>query len=195
MTTESATATPGGDAITMLTTDHREVERLYAEFQRAGMPDTHRRQELANQIIRELSVHAVVEEQYLYPLTAEAVHDGEELADHSLEEHQGIKDRLAELDGMEATDPGYDQKLAEVMATVSHHVEEEEGDLFPRLRQSVGTDRLAEVGEKMHRAKAVAPTRPHPSAPDTPPGNKILGAFAAVADKVRDTARDFPDQR
>lgn len=195
MTTESATPTPGDDAITMLTNDHREVERLYDEFQAADSNDAQRRQELANQIIQELSVHAVVEEQYLYPLTADLVSNGEQMADHSLEEHQGIKDRLAELDDMEATDAGYEQQLAEVMATVSHHVEEEEGELFPQLRQSVGADRLAQVGDKMRRAKAVAPTRPHPSAPDTPPGNKILGAFAAVADKIRDTARDFPDER
>ena len=194
MTTQSGTATPGDDAITMLTNDHREVERLYGEFKRTVADNGQRRQELANQIIQELSVHAVVEEQYLYPLTAEAVGNGEEMADHSLEEHQGIKDRLAELDGMEASDPGYEGKLDQVMAEVTHHVEEEEGELFPRLRQAVGAERLQEAGEKMRRAKSVAPTRPHPNAPDTPPGNKILGAFAAVADKIRDAGRDFPDK-
>ena len=194
MTTESVPSS-GEDAITMLTADHREVERLHAEFQATAAGDTHRRQELANQIIHELSVHAIVEEQYLYPLTAEAVSNGEQLADHSLDEHQGIKDRLAELDDMEAGDDGYAGKLAEVMATVGHHVQEEEGELFPRLRQSVGADSLTQAGEKMRRAKAVAPTRPHPRAPNTPPGNKVLGAFVGMADKVRDLGRDFPEDR
>ena len=192
--TESARAS-GEDAITLLTADHREVEGLYAEFLATPADDTDRRQELANQIIHELSVHAIVEEQYLYPLTAEAVSNGEQLADHSIEEHQGIKDRLAELDDMEAGDAGYAGKLADVIATVGHHVKEEEGELFPRLRQSVGADSLSQAGEKMRRAKAVAPTRPHPRAPNTPPGNKVLGAFVGVADKIRDAGRSFPDDR
>ena len=184
-------AAPREDAISMLTNDHREVERLYAEFQGAGLNNV-RRQELANEIIRELSIHAIVEEMHLYPLTAEAVANGEQLADHSLEEHQEVKDRLNELDRMEAGDAGYDEKLSEVISTVNHHVEEEEGELFPRLRQSLDADRLIEVGEKMRRAKSMAPTRPHPGAPNTPPGNKVLGAFVGLADRLRDAGRDFP---
>lgn len=189
--TESSSAASPEDAITLLMSDHREVERLYAEFQQAGFENAERRQELANDIIRELSVHAIVEEMYLYPLTAEAVANGEELAEHSLEEHQEIKVQLDELDAMEAANQGYDQKLGSVISTVSHHVEEEEGQLFPALRRAVDADRLQGAGEKMRRAKAVAPTRPHPTAPNTPPGNKILGPFAAIADKIRDTGRRF----
>lgn len=190
MTTPTS-PTSNDDAITMLMNDHREVEHLYEQFRQAPADDHSRRQQLANDIIRELSVHAVVEEMYLYPLTAEAVADGEQLAEHSLDEHQEVKDNLADLDGMEASDPGYDQKLAAVMAAVTHHVEEEEGQLFPTLRRSVDAGQLQEAGEKMRRAKAVVPTRPHPDAPDTPPGNKVLGPFVAVVDKMRDTAREF----
>lgn len=183
-----------GDAIALLTSDHREVERLYEEFRRTGPDDADRRQELANAIIRELSVHAIVEEQYLYPLTVEAVDDGDDLAEHSLDEHQAIKDRLAELDEMQASDAGYAAKLAEVIETVRHHVEEEEGELFPQLRQAVGAERLDEAGEQMRRAKAMAPTRPHPHAPDRPPGNKILGPLVAAADRMRDAGRSFPGE-
>lgn len=189
--TESSPGASGEDAVAMLMADHRDMERLHAQFHQTPSEEANRRQALANDIIRELSVHAVVEEIYLYPLTAEAVANGEQLAEHSLDEHQEIKDRLAELDDMDVSDPDYGQQLDALMSTVSHHVEEEEGELFPALRRSVGAERLVQAGERMRRAKMVAPTRPHPAAPNTPPGNKILGAFAAVADRIRDSARDF----
>lgn len=189
--TESSPGASGDDAVAMLLADHREMERLYAQFEQTPPDEEDRRQALANDLIRELSVHAIVEEMYLYPLTAEAVANGEQLAEHSLDEHQEIKDRLADLDDMRASDSDYGRQLEAVMSAVTHHVEEEEGELFPALRRAVAPERLVQAGERMRRAKTVAPTRPHPAAPNTPPGNKILGAFAAIVDKIRDSARDF----
>jgi hypothetical protein len=73
-----------------------------------------------------------------------------------------------------------------VIDDVTHHAQEEEDDVFPRLRQTCSPEQLRELGDKIRATKKVAPTHPHPSAPDTPPGNKILGPMAGLVDRVRD---------
>jgi hypothetical protein len=62
-------------------------------------------------------------------------------------------------------------------------------NIFPLLRALEGDEKLLEMGAKYERAKSNAPTHPHPHAPNTPPGNKILGPIAALFDKARDVAR------
>ncbi len=80
-------------------------------------------------------------------------------------------------------------KMTVLMESVRHHVEEEEDELFPEVREALTRKQLAELGEAMEEAKKTVPTRPHPRAPDTPPGNLVAGAGAAVVDKVRDAVR------
>jgi hemerythrin superfamily protein len=170
------------DGIDLLIHDHREVEQLFQRFE-TGADDATRKQ-LVEQITTELSKHAAAEEQYLYPLTAEAVAGGADLAEHSVEEHQEMKDTLHELQGMDATDPAYGQRVQELIAEVRHHVEEEEGELFPKLRQAVGEDRIMELGQQLATAKKMAPTQPHPKAPNTPPANKVAGPIAGAVDRI-----------
>jgi len=176
------------DAITLLTADHRTVERLYDEFRAAG-GDTARRTELRNQIVRELSVHAAIEEEYLYPAVTEAVQGGADLTQHSVEEHQEIKVTLAGVDRMDPADPQLDGALKELLAEVTHHVREEESELFPQLRAALGDHRLAELGEQLERAKATAPTRPHPEIPPNATVEKLTGPAVAAVDRIRDLGR------
>ena len=70
-----------------------------------------------------------------------------------------------------------------------HHVEEEEGELFPELRKAMKRKELEELAEALEAAKKVAPTHPHPRAPDTPPGNVIAGVAAGAVDKAQDTGK------
>jgi hypothetical protein len=70
------------------------------------------------------------------------------------------------------------------MESVRHHVKEEEGDLFPKVRSQLGRNELAELGQAMADAKKVAPTRPHPRMPDSGPANVVTGALAGVVDRV-----------
>lgn len=175
------------DAIELLTSDHRTVEQLFSQLE-AAAADTDVARHAAEEIIRELSVHAVIEEQVLYPAAREAL-GSEQLVDHSLEEHQEVKDLLAQVDGKPVDDPQTQQTFARVKAAVEEHVAEEEGKLFPQLRQNLGGERLYQLGEAMEKAKKMAPTRPHPRAPNEPPGNVIAGMPVAVLDKVRDALR------
>jgi len=174
------------DAVQLLIQDHREVEQLFIQIEAAGGTGP---EEAVQQVIRELSVHAAIEEQVLYPAVRSKVPGGEELADHAIDEHQEAKELLATLDGGEGEAADRAPVLARLMQEVRSHVEEEEGDLFPKLRAAVGPEELREMGEAMAQAKKMAPTRPHPQAPSTPPGNVVAGAAAAVVDKARDAFR------
>jgi hypothetical protein len=68
-----------------------------------------------------------------------------------------------------------------------HHIdEEEEPKLFPEMQAALSPGEQEDLGARITRAKKLAPTRPHPSAPDTPPGNKILGVPTGIVDRIRD---------
>jgi hemerythrin-like domain-containing protein len=177
------------DAIALLRADHREVERLFKQFEKAG-PNAHAtRRQIVDRIIEELSVHAVIEEQVFYPAVREAVPDADDEVLESLEEHHIVKWTLSELENMDPEHERFVPKTTVLIESVRHHVEEEEDELFPQVRDVLKRKRLQEIGEAMAKAKDVAPTRPHPKAPDTPPGNLVAGAGAAVVDKVKDAVK------
>lgn len=169
----------------MLKQDHKNVERLFKRFEKAeGKPQEAR--QLADEIITELSVHAAIEEQIFYPAVREEVPDAESEVVEDLEEHHVAKWLLSEIDGMDADHERFRAKTMVLIESVRHHVKEEEEELFPEVRQALGRKRLGELGEQMEEARKTAPTRPHPKAPDTPPGNIVAGAGAALVDRTRD---------
>lgn len=173
------------DVITLLTTDHREVDGLLNDLLAGKVTGDDRAQAIST-IVRELSMHAAAEEMVLYPELRDLLPDGDQLADEALSEHQNIKEVLNDLDGKSPDDPGVMEAIASVATEVRHHVEEEEGELFVKLRDSASPDRLMELGDLIERAKKAAPTHPHPNAPNTPPGNMILGPPTALFDRMRD---------
>ena len=175
------------DAITMLKNDHKTVEALFKRFEKAGDDAHAEKRAVVDQIIEELSKHAAVEEQLFYPATRQTVPGTEDIALESLEEHHIVKWVLSELDGMDPADERFDAKVTVLIENVRHHVDEEEGEYFPKVRDELGRNALNDLGEAMATAKAVAPTHPHPRAPDTPPGNIVAGTAAGVMDRVGDT--------
>jgi hemerythrin-like domain-containing protein len=173
------------DMVDRLIEDHREVEQLFQDLEsRSGTAEQRRQQ--ANVVIAELVRHSVAEEQYLYPTARQALDDGNKIADHEIAEHAEAERVMKRLEGTEATEPEFDRLVDELIADVRHHIAEEEGELFPRLRQTCTTEELVELGAQLQSAKGTAPTRPHPSAPDTPPANKLLAPASGLVDKVRD---------
>jgi hemerythrin superfamily protein len=177
------------DAISLTLQDHRHVESLFARYE-SLTGDGDQKLEIVREIIRELSVHAAIEEQFMYPAMKNRLPDGDSLVKEAIEEHQEAKEALNELDRMTPDEGGYDDKVRSLIRDVRHHVKEEEGELLPKLRASVSQERLEQMGEAMESGKRLAPTRPHPRAPSTPPGNILAGPAAAVADRVRDRLRE-----
>ncbi|MDQ1373854.1 MAG: hypothetical protein QOJ09_1192 [Actinomycetota bacterium] len=181
------------DAIELLIADHRTVEQLFKQFE-AARSDAHVARHLADEIVKELSIHAVIEEQVLYPTIRKVLPDGGRVADHAIQEHQEVKDLLTLVDGKDVADPDVRATLAKIKQVVEGHVAEEESELFPQLREQCDQEHLQKMGDAMEKAKAIAPTHPHPHAPNEPPLNIVAGLGAAIIDKVRDAAKAVMDR-
>ena len=179
------------NAITLLKNDHKTVEDLFKRFEKLGPRAVKSKRDVVDRIIRELSIHAVIEEMFLYPAVRQAANGSKagEMVLESLEEHHIVKWVLSELEGMPADHERFDAKVTVLMENVRHHVEEEEKDLFPQVNKLLDRGELDELGEAMAKAKKTVPTRPHPRSPDEPPGNIIAGAGAALMDKAVDAGR------
>jgi hemerythrin superfamily protein len=179
------------DAITLLREDHRTVEKLFKEFEKlvkAGGGDA-RKRSVVDQIITELSIHAAIEEQVFYPAIRRGVPDVDDTVLEGLEEHHIVKWTLSELEGLAPSEERFDAKVKVLMESVRHHVEEEQDEMFPKVREALGRKQLAEIGDALEAAKKAAPTHPHPKAPDTPPGNLVAGTGSGILDRIKDVGR------
>jgi hemerythrin-like domain-containing protein len=179
------------DAISILKDDHEAVEQLFRRFERAGDRAFVEKRSIVDRVIEELSVHAAIEEQLFYPAVRATVPDTDDLGLESLEEHHVVKWVLSEIEGMTPEDERFDAKVTVLINNVRHHVELEEGELLPMVRDELGRKALSDLGEAMAAARRIAPTHPHPRAPNEPPGNLIVGTAAGVADRLADTLNGF----
>jgi hemerythrin superfamily protein len=190
------------DAIAILVRDHQELEQLFKQFEKLTDRAQKAKQKIVAKIIRELAVHSAVEEMLFYPAvraaalkaTVRTLKEAEDTVLESLEEHHVVKWTLSELEKMSPEDERFDAKVKVLMESVRHHVEEEQEELFPKARRLLGKDLLEQLGERIGKAKKIAPTRPHPRAPDQPPGNIVAGTMAAVMDRAKDLVRDGVDR-
>lgn len=175
----------GGDVIAELTTDHREVEELFKQFENTP-PGSADRKRLVDALTIELVRHSVAEEEHLYPAVREHLEGGDALADKELADHFRVEKLLDDLQKREADDLDFDRLAVKLRTEVAAHISEEENDLFAQLRKGVHPYVLEELGDKVRQAKKSAPTRPHPDAPSTPPVNKLLAPGLGLVDRVRD---------
>ena len=138
------------DAVALLKEDHRAVEDLFAQFEKAGGED--RKQKLAERICLALSVHAKIEEEIFYPACDGKVE--EDLLKEAYVEHDGAKVLIAEILAGEPSDDFYDSKVKVLQEQIEHHVEEEEKrleGLFSQARKA-GLDMDA-LGEQLAARK------------------------------------------
>lgn len=179
----------GRDAIALLTEDHREAEELFTKIEACDGADEQslaRKRDLTQQAITELIRHSVAEEEYLYPTVRDALPDGDQVADHEISEHSQAEKTMKTLEGLRPDHVEFDTAFRTLVQQIKSHVAEEEGELFPRLQHACDAEQLRKLGDKLERAKKTAPTRPHPSSPSTPPGNRLLGPLMGLVDRARD---------
>jgi hemerythrin superfamily protein len=136
------------DAIKLLETDHRQVEDLFAK---ADSTSGAAKAQVVGKICRELTVHAEVEEQIVYPAMREAGLD--DIVSEAELEHRKVKDLVARLEGMDATSDEVDSLISELKGDVVHHVQEEERTAFPRFRDAVDPGELEVLGSQLEEAK------------------------------------------
>ena len=150
------------DAIALLKADHADVEKLFKRFESLGPRAKKTKQDIAKKTIEALSKHAAVEEQLLYPIVRERMPEEDDLVLEALEEHHVAKWVLSELDGLTPDDERFDAKYTVLAESVRHHIEEEEGELFPKLRKEFTESELDGLGQRLAEAKKTAPAKPHP---------------------------------
>lgn len=121
------------DAIALLRDDHRKVQRLFGQFDKARSDV--RKSALAAQICAELKVHARIEEEILYPAAREVLRDGD-LIDEAAVEHASAKELIAQIERSRPGEELFDAKLIVLGEYVRHHVKEEQNELFPKLRRT-----------------------------------------------------------
>jgi hemerythrin superfamily protein len=150
------------DAIALLKADHRAVSKLFREYKAAKRQKSATRAKPIDNAIKALSIHAAIEEQVFYPAVREEVPKLEDSILESLEEHHVLKWTLEEIASIGVDDERYDAKVTVMMEQVRHHVEEEETDWFPKVRDALSRARLQELGAQLQKAKRRAPRTPEP---------------------------------
>jgi len=124
------------DALTMLEEEHRAVEKLFEAFERAEEHDLERKATLVQRACELLTMHAIVEEEILYPAAKDALgEDDKDDVNEAYVEHFLVKTLIEKFTTMKAGDEGFDATFKVLTECVNHHVEEEESELFPELRK------------------------------------------------------------
>ncbi len=148
------------DAIKMLKKQHREVEGLFKELEKAKSAGPRRR--IFEKIADALAIHATIEEKHFYPAAKKK--QTEDMLLESVEEHLQVKRVIADLLKLDADDPTFMAKATVLKEDVQHHVEEEEDDLFPKVEKLLDDDELEAVATAMQETAAELQSEGEPRA-------------------------------
>jgi hemerythrin-like domain-containing protein len=187
--TKRRSATRPVDAIGLLKADHRSIESLFKRFESSGERAFKTKQKLIDRVISELSVHAFIEEEVLYPTAKKEIAAAKGDVLEAIEEHHVVKWQLQELTDLDPADERFTPKVTVLAENVRHHVKEEERELFLLLRSSFERTRLLELAAELEKAKRVAPKHPHPRIPPNPSEHLIPEAVASVIDRAKSAVK------
>jgi hemerythrin superfamily protein len=172
------------DVIDVLVDDHRDVTALIGEIKVVADPMI--RRDLTDTAISELVRHAVAEEMYVYPAMRKYLADGEKAVEHDIEEHKELERTMKRLEAADVSGREFDDALRQLETLLADHVQDEEAEQFPELRRAVPQEELVELAGKVETAKKLAPTRPHPGAPNSELFHKLVGPGVGLVDRLRD---------
>ena len=153
------------DAIVLLKDDHKQILRTFRDFEQAGDGAVKKKGALVDRIIELLTVHTYLENEVMYPRVRQLVPDLEDDILESYEEHHVADVLVMELSAMSASDERFTAKTMVLIENVRHHMQEEEDEWFPQVREGLGRKSLQEIGAEMQAARKKAPRKPsQPSA-------------------------------
>jgi hemerythrin-like domain-containing protein len=153
------------DAIVVLKADHKEIRNLFRKFQAAGDKAVKKKETIVGQIIALLTVHTYIENEVMYPEVCALLPDLKEDVLESYEEHHVADVLCMELAGLPAGAGRFDAKATVLIENVTHHIDEEEQDWFPKVRAGLSRKQLQEIGARLEQARKKAPRSPaQPSA-------------------------------
>jgi hemerythrin superfamily protein len=148
------------DAIVLLKEDHKQIQKLFREFESTGERAVKTRATIVNKIIELLTVHTYIENEGMYPAVRELLPDLEDDVLESYEEHHVADVLCMELAAMSADDERFRAKATVLIENVTHHVEEEEKDWFPKVRAGLSRTQLQEIGAHLLELREKAPRSP-----------------------------------
>jgi hemerythrin-like domain-containing protein len=176
----AATTTPSrrpravsNDAIVVLKDDHQQIRKLFRDFQDAGEYALKKKAKIVEKIIEALTVHTFIENEGMYPAVRTLLPALEDHVLESFEEHHVADVLCMELAAMSPDDERFTAKTTVLIENVTHHIEEEETEWFPRVREGLGRKELQEIGTRLLELREEAPRRPEQP-----------GALKKVADAV-----------
>ena len=153
------------DAIVILRDDHKEIRKLFRDFRSQGDNAVKTKGKMVDKIIEALTVHTYIENEVMYPEIRKRVPDLEDDILESYEEHHVADVLVVELAALSPDNERFDAKTTVLIENVEHHIEEEEDEWFPKVREALSRKELREIGEEMLRRREKAPRRPsQPSA-------------------------------
>ncbi len=139
-----------GDVTRILEQDHRQVEQL---FEQIKQQQGEARSMLVEQLAGDLRTHMRVEESIVYPFIAGEVSGGDKMVEEAKGEHFEARKALGEVEALAPDQSGFDDALETLEVGISHHVEEEEGEVFPKLREAADEAQLNSLGQQIEEAK------------------------------------------
>ena len=153
------------DAIVLLKADHKDILKAFKDFEKAGENAHATKGKLVDRIIELLTVHTYIENEVMYPRVRELLPEVEDDVLESYEEHHVADLLVVELAAMKPDAERFDAKTTVLIENVRHHIEEEEQEWFPKVREGLGRKALQDLGAAMLEAKKKAPAAPsQPSA-------------------------------
>jgi hemerythrin-like domain-containing protein len=153
------------DAIVMLKDDHQQIRKAFRDFEKVGDNAHAARGKVVDRIIELLTIHTYLENEVMYPRVRELLPAVEDDVLESYEEHHVADVLVVELSMMKPDDERFVAKTTVLIENVEHHMDEEEDEWFPKVREGLGRKVLQELGAEMIERRKKAPRRPsQPSA-------------------------------
>jgi hemerythrin superfamily protein len=181
-------------------TEHTVTELLHAQhqmirdlFEQVAGSIGNERRDAFDDLRSILAVHETGEEQVVHPVVRRLGGRAEEAVVARLEEEDQAKRMLAELEKVGPDGDGFAEMFEPFQDAVLQHAQAEEDTVFNFLDEAVDEDKLRNMATALLVAERMAPTHPHPHAPEGALGNMLTGPFIAMADRVRDALQSYRD--
>lgn len=173
------------DVIDEVLKDHEEIKGLFTAVEQTSGDG---RRDAFEDLVKKLAVHETAEQEVVHPLARKA--DAATMVEQRLMEEKDGERALTDLQRMGPDDPAFQALFDQLKADVLTHAEHEETEEHPRIRAEIEPDRLQKLAPVYRAAEAIAPTRPHPNAPQSAAAKAAIGPVVSIMDRARDAVRD-----
>jgi hemerythrin superfamily protein len=172
----------GSDVVSFLREQHQDIKAM---FESVIVARGERRAKAFYALRRMLAVHETAEEEIIHPVARRILPNGDALVDARLQEENGAKQLLAELENLDVDSPEFERKILTLRSNVIAHAHSEEREEFTKLGRSLDQTQLSRMRTAAEFAEQVAPTRPHAGV-ESRAANILVGPFASMIDRTRD---------